>query len=378
MKVRAQILLFFAMVLFTFSRDLRSSVVSAADVSSLWKENWEKIAQAAKKEGEFRLYCSDDYVAVFAEFHKKYPDIKLVTVNGRGAELVTRIMAERRAEKYLADVVITGPSSLFALYKAKVLDPIRSALILPEVLDQSKWWKAGQYNYVDERSEYIFAFDGEVQPFYGFNTKLVNRSDLKSYWDFLRPKWKGKIIVLEPAGAQLPAVKPALVHLYASPELGAKFLRQLFSEMEIVISRDTRQITDWLAGGKFALSMFTIPNRTGLEDAKEQGLPVDWFAGQDLKEGLPITTSSGNVALMNSAPHPNAATLAINWLLSREGQIAYQKIVKGPDSLRTDIPKDDVPPSRRRVEGVNYVVTDRPEWMEIQPILNIIKEAWKK
>jgi ABC-type Fe3+ transport system substrate-binding protein len=97
-----------------------------------------------------------------------------------------------------------------------------------------------------------------------------------------------------------------------------------------------------------------------------------------LKEGLPVTTASGNVVLMNSAPHRNAATLAINWLLSREGQIAYQKIVRGPDSLRIDIPKEDVPLSRRRMEGVNYVVTDRPEWMEIQPILDIIKEAWKK
>jgi len=105
---------------------------------------------------------------------------------------------------------------------------------------------------------------------------------------------------------------------------------------------------------------------------------VDWFAGQDLKEGLPVSTSSGNVVLMNSAPHRNAAILAINWLLSREGQIAYQKIVRGPDSLRIDIPKNDVPQARRRMDGVNYVVTDRAEWMEIQPILDLIKEAWQK
>src|SRR5215475_1063144 len=219
---------------------LPNSEVRAAEVSGSWKDTWEKVTQGAKKEGELKLYCSDDYVAVFAEFQKKYPDIKLVTVSARGAELVTRIMAERRAEKYVSDMVITGPSSLFALYKAKVLDPIRPNLILPEVVDSSKWWRTGRYNYVDEEGEYIFAFDGEVQPFYGFNTKLVKRGEIKSYWDFLDPKWKGKIVILEPAGAQLPAVKPALVHLYATPELGAKFLRQLFSEMDIVASRDTR------------------------------------------------------------------------------------------------------------------------------------------
>ena len=367
----------FFLLALAFMFCLPASEVKAAEMAS-WKETWEKVTQGAKKEGELRLYCSDDYVAVFAEFQKKYPDIKLVTVSARGAELVTRIMAERRAEQYVSDMVITGPSSLFALYKAKVLDPIRPNLILPEVADSSKWWKTGRYNYVDEEGEYIFAFDGEVQPFYGFNTKLVKRGEIKSYWDFLDPKWKGKIVILEPAGAQLPAVKPALVHLYATPELGAKFLRQLFSAMDIVASRDTRQITDWLATGKFSVSMFTIPNRTGLEEAKEQGLPVDWFAGQDLKEGLPVTTSSGNVVLLNSAPHRNAAILAINWLLSREGQIAYQKTVRGPDSLRIDIPKNDVPQGRRRMDGVNYVVTDRAEWMEIQPILDLIKEAWQK
>jgi ABC-type Fe3+ transport system substrate-binding protein len=148
--------------------------------------------------------------------------------------------------------------------------------------------------------------------------------------------------------------------------------------MELVASRDTRQITDWLAAGKFSLSMFTIPNRTGLDEAKQQGLPVDWFAGEDLKEGLPVTTASGNVVLANSAPHPNAATLAINWLLSREGQQIYQRLFKGPDSLRIDIPKTDVPPARRRMAGGNYVMTDQAKWMEIQSILDIIKDAWKK
>jgi ABC-type Fe3+ transport system substrate-binding protein len=347
-------------------------------VAASWAEQWDKVVEAAKNEGELRLYCGEDYVSVFAEFQKKYPEIKVISVSSRGSELVSRIMAERRAGKYLADVVITGPSSLFSLHKAKVLDPIRPVLILPEVTDTTKWWKDGQYNYVDEQRQYIFGFNGEVQPFYGFNSKLVKRTDFKSYWDFLNPKWKGKIVILEPAGAQLPAVKPALVHLYAVPELGGKFLRQLFSEMELVASRDTRQITDWLAAGKFSLSMFTIPNRTGLDEAKQQGLPVDWFAGEDLKEGLPVTTASGNVVLANSAPHPNAATLAINWLLSREGQQIYQRLFKGPDSLRIDIPKTDVPPARRRMAGGNYVMTDQAKWMEIQSILDIIKDAWKK
>jgi len=48
------------------------------------------------------------------------------------------------------------------------------------------------------------------------------------------------------------------------------------------------------------------------------------------------------------------------------------------DSLRIDIPKDDVPEHSRRVEGANYVVTERPEWMDMKPILKLVNEAWKK
>jgi ABC-type Fe3+ transport system substrate-binding protein len=228
------------------------------------------------------------------------------------------------------------------------------------------------YNYVDSERQYIFSFDGEVQPFYGYNTRLVKRGEIQSYWDFIQPQWKGKVIMLEPRGASTRAVKPALVHIYATPNLGLKFLERLFTETDVVLSRDTRQITDWLAIGKFALSVFTIPNRTGLEDAKKQGLPVDWFGPKDLKEGLPLTTSSGNVGLVQNAPHPNAAWVAINWLLSREGQIAYQNVFQGPDSLRIDIPKDDVPPGRRRSEGQEYVVTDTAEWMDIGHIQKFV------
>jgi ABC-type Fe3+ transport system substrate-binding protein len=372
MKTRIRRGLIFLASVFVFGHTISFAVAAS------WNQRWDKVVQAAKKEGELRLYSGDDYPELFEEFRRKYPEIKITLVSARGAELVTRVMAERRAGKYLADIVITGPSSLYSLYKAKTLEPIQAAMILPEVTDVTKWWKGGKYNYIDDEGRYIFGFNGEVQPFYGFNTKLVSRAAIKSFWDFLDPKWKGKIGMLEPQGIQLRAIKPALVHLYATPELGPQYLWRLFSEMDILYSRDTRQITDWLSVGKFAISMFTIPNRTGLESAKEQGLPVDWFGSQDLKEGLPLTTASGNVTLMNQAPNPNASIVAINWLLSREGQRNYQKIVKGPDSLRIDIPKNDVPVARRRVEGANYIVTDRPEWMEIQPILDIIKETSKK
>ena len=54
------------------------------------------------------------------------------------------------------------------------------------------------------------------------------------------------------------------------------------------------------------------------------------------------------------------------------------KIEPEQDSLRIDIPKDDVPEYSRRIDGVNYVVTERPEWMDMKPIQQLVNEVWQK
>jgi len=90
------------------------------------------------------------------------------------------------------------------------------------------------------------------------------------------------------------------------------------------------------------------------------------------------------VALINKAPHPNAAKIGLNWLLSREGQIAYQRIFTqgndGPDSMRIDIPKDKVPRSNRRpeVDDGRIPFVDRAEWMDATPIRKFLREVMAK
>jgi ABC-type Fe3+ transport system substrate-binding protein len=105
---------------------------------------------AAESEGQVTLYgCCYEYDRVLDGFKKKHPKIKITTVLGSGNQLSTRILAERRGEKYLADVVSSGANTLHdALYKAHVLEPIKPALLLPEVLDSSKWYE-GEHRYID-------------------------------------------------------------------------------------------------------------------------------------------------------------------------------------------------------------------------------------
>lgn len=350
--------------------------VQAGEATPGWQAEWEMTLQAAKKEGQVAIYTANDYDRVFLEFQKRYPEIRVsavTTANNPGS--FSQIIAERRAGKFLRDIYIGGAATGYnILYKANVLDILKPTLILPEVVDESRWWK-GSHRYMDDKGEYLFGFAEMVLPSVGYNTKLINPKEFKSYWDLLQPKWKGKIVALDPTMGS--AVDTHLVFIYYSPELGPQFLRKLLGEMDIVASRDTRQIVDWLAAGRYAFSIFTTPSRARLDEAKDQGLPVDWFGPTHLKEGAGSSTSSGNVGLINRAPHPNAAKVAVNWLLSRDGQIVYQKIVNG-DSRRIDIPKEGVRPSTRRLEGGKYIETDSPERRNTEPIRRIVDEVWKK
>ncbi len=86
------------------------------------------------------------------------------------------------------------------------------------------------------------------------------------------------------------------------------------------------------------------------------------------------------MSLVNRAPHPNAAKVFINWLLSRKGQLALQKLADPddpPNSRRIDIPKDDVPPSNRLVEGRRYLDVGRPEWQDMEPIFALARDIMK-
>ncbi|MGH7769924.1 MAG: hypothetical protein ACREQP_20945, partial [Candidatus Binatia bacterium] len=132
----------------------RPAYLFSAEPSPTWKVEWEKTVEAAKKEGQISVYGSDTFEPFLQNvFQKKYPEIKLSFVGGRAPVVGPKLITERRAGKYLADVVLTGPGTPYRMYyKNQALDPIGPALMLPEVLDESKWWQ-GRHHYVDQENK---------------------------------------------------------------------------------------------------------------------------------------------------------------------------------------------------------------------------------
>ena len=349
----------------------------AAQVNTSRQQEWEQTVRAAEKEGQVTVSIGG-YGAIIDSgvFQKAFPKIKITSITGAGTDLTARIAAERRAGKYLVDVYNGGGNSLFQiLYLGKMLDPIKPALLLPEVADPQKWWE-GKQKYADKEGQYILVYEGNVAAGAGagYNTQLLDPREYRSYWDFLNPKLRGKIMstdIRRLRGAGIP-----WQFLYYYPDLGPKFLRRLFGEMDVTMVADLRQAVDWLGSGKFALC---LPVQGGtIFKAKNQGLPVDQFESYHFKEGVNLSSAFGSLALLNRAPHPNAAKVFVNWLLTREGQTLFQKVISVPgdarNSRRIDVPKDHIPPDEQRRDRMPYFDTDDPDTKDLTPVMKLLDE----
>src|SRR5262245_28409653 len=115
-------------------------ILSARPVHAASPSQWESILVAAEKEGTVAVYAAG-YPHVMEEFQRAYPKIKLVVSGApRGVDLLNRLMAERRAGKFVADIYTTGLGTHLQLYNAKAVAPMPPTFVLPEVKDETKWF----------------------------------------------------------------------------------------------------------------------------------------------------------------------------------------------------------------------------------------------
>ena len=309
-------------------------------------------------------------------FRKVIPRLSSVLshfVPGKGSDHAQRIVAERRAGKYLADLIMGG-SSTYASFAPGTLEPLRPLLVLPDVIDMANWFD-GKLHFADPENHAGLIISGEIGTRRGsYNTKLVNPKDIQSWWDLLQPRWQGKLASFDPRVAG--GGGETFMFFYYTPALGQKFITRLLGETDILLTRDLQQGTDWLATGKIH---FYIGSGQPIMKANKQGLPVDLLP-HPMKEGDIMGGGSCCLAVMSKAPHPNATKLFVNWVLSRDGQIAWQKYAE-VNSLRVDIPKTDLPPDDVPQKGVNYFMLNSAKYngQEGRKALHqIVEDALKK
>jgi len=355
-----------------FLAQLISATVHA---QSDWKKQWEATVDAAKKEGEVTIYGPHNpvYQQIWAIFQKSYPEIKFSFVPGKGSDHAQRIVAERRAGKFLADLLMGG-SSTYASFAPGTLAALKPLLILPEVGDLSAWFD-GKFYFADPQNNAALIISGEIGTRRGsYNTKFVDPKEIQSWWDLLQARWKGKLGSFDPRVAG--GGGETFMFFYYTPSLGPKFITRILTETDIVLTRDLQQGTDWLAQGKI---LFYIGSGQPVMKAKKQGLSVDLMP-HALKEGDIMGGGSCCMAVMNKAPHASATKLFVNWILSKEGQSAWQKYTE-VNSLRIDIPKSDLPPDDIPQKGVHYFMLNSSKYNDQggrKALHQIVEEALRK
>jgi len=316
----------------------------ATDVLSAranWQSDWDRTVAAAKKEGKVAVIT--DVTAAIRDaltipFQEKY-GITVDLFGALGREVPPRIASERKAGRYLWDVFVHGTTTgLESMIPAGAFDPLEPALIFPDIKDP-KTWRGGGLEFLDPNKTLMV-----MTPFQRgiifYNPKLVNAKEFKSYKDLLDPKWKGKLIMDDPRRAG-PG-QATFTFFYLHPELGVDFIRAL-GKQQITILKDYAQEVDAIGQGRYPVLIGTADFVA--EARAKQGIPIAIVDARQLREGADVSPANGSLALFNKAPHPNAAKVYINWLLSKEGQTVFAR-ANGYVSARLDVPTDHAEPWR--------------------------------
>jgi iron(III) transport system substrate-binding protein len=336
--------------------------------SQEWKTKWDKVLADAKKEGKVAVAGppGSSYCEVMRGFEKKYPEINLEYQGFTPTNFTARFSKERQAGQYLWDVYITGPTGFDIIAKkARELDPIRPIFILPEVRDEVAWLGGFEKAFLDSEKQYIFAFQAQITPQVHVNREFVAEKDLNSVKGLLDPKWKGKIAINDP---RVDGAGNGRIALWAG-QLGEEFVRTLLKQ-DLGLTRDDRQLADWLARGKYPIAIGIGDTEVAELHKLGIGLKIEPLGGK-LAEAWRMSTGWGAVRLVNKAPHSGAATVFVNWLLSKEGQTAWATIASRP-SRRTDVPRvAGLSPE----PGVDYFDIDREERVQLRDKAKEIAKA---
>ncbi len=280
------------------------AAVAATTISPAKADSWADVIENAKKEGKVMIYSSQDPVRlneIAVKFKAKY-GITMEIYRDVDANLIPKVEAEKSTGKGIADVLAQAGAPWQSLRDSEggwfvpVAGPAFSASTFNRAANLSK---SGSY----------FTSTAAILTF-GWNTKLFPKG-LKDYTDLLDPSLAGgKIGVIDPGGSA--AITD--FYLYLEEKYGASFIAKLAAQRpRIYVSSLPMKAA--VASGEIAAGSFIPPP---LEE-KLAGAPIDW--------GLSDTVWGArfNTAVLKSAPHPNAAQLLSDYLVSEEAQTILAK-----------------------------------------------------
>jgi len=306
-----------------------------------------KLVEAAKKEGELVYYTTmtlDQSKVVVDRFEKKY-GVKATLFRTGGGPLLNKIFTEARGGRYDWDVVVGRGEMVLPMIERKLVASYRSPevkMIEEQLVDKEGYWTAYYVN------SYVL----------GWNTKLVRKQDVpKTYEELLDPKWRGgQISVDTEAYGMLEGLKRVW-----GKEKAVNYFKRL-AALEPVLKRGNTERVQLAVAGEY--SLIVAYNQT-IQRMTSRGAPIDWLPLE------PSVTQVNPIMLAAKAPHPNAARLFYDFVLSKEGQ----EMLRG--FQRIPVRKDVEPDPPRLFRGFKIAVEDPEAYKDFDASVKQYLEIFK-
>lgn len=306
-----------------------------------------KLQEAAKKEGEVVYYTTmtlDQSKSVADRFEKKY-GIRVTLFRTGGGPLLNKIFTESRGGRHDWDVVVGRGEMVLPMMQRKLLASYRSPetkMIDEQLVDREGFWSAYYVN------SYVL----------GWNTKLVKREDVpKTYDALLNPRWKGGQLSLDTeAYGMFEGLKGAW-----GKEKTLAYFKKL-AALDPVLKRGNTERVQLAVAGEYPL--IVAYNQT-IQRMTSRGAPIDWLPLE------PAVTQVNPAMIGAKAPHPNAARLFIDFILSKEGQ----EMLRGMQ--RIPVRKDVEPDPPRLFRGFQYVIENPEDYEDFDATVKQYLEIFK-
>jgi iron(III) transport system substrate-binding protein len=285
-------------------------------------ERQARLVTGAKKEGAVTWYVAMNRAyaqELINAFEADYPFVKVNALTASGGALLSRVVTEYRVKSYLYDVFNTRSTTINTLRKADAIIRYRSPY--RRFLRDGFYDKEGFFNG-------IFA----TPMVFAFNTKLVNAGEApKSLDDLWNPKWTGKLAMDSEAYDWLAALLD-----YYGEEKGTELARKIGNQ-KLNVRRGPTLLMQLVAAGEFPVEIDAYHQEAIAQ--KKKGAPIAY----NFPEPFVPAKSLIPIYLAAHPPHPHAAALLADFLMSKKGQeimyghgrwVGHKDIgAKGPDDL---------------------------------------------
>jgi iron(III) transport system substrate-binding protein len=269
-----------------------------------------RLLERAKREGSVVLYTSlapTESQPLAAAFEKKY-GVKVVLWRALSDQVVRRAITEAQARRHAVDVIETNGPEMEMLAREQLLGEVFSPHLadLPAAaIPAHRSWFPDRFNF------YVVAY----------NTTKVQRSQIPTtYEGFADPKWKGRIAI-EATDAEWMAT---LIKTWGTAK-GMDYFRRL-SLLRPEVRQGHVLLAALVAAGDVPIGL-TAYNSNVLP-LKAKGAPIDFVPVQ------PVVARPQGIGVARNAPHPNAALLFTDFVLSPEGQRLFESMGRVPASTR--------------------------------------------